>query len=323
MIKYRNLASELKTRINDRVGSYRGPVGRVFHIFNNTTRAAQAALVIGPHTGDEDGRAYAPSIYVQSSLTGVQGAIDNCTNGYGDVLLFEPGSHNSYAAITLNKTYVSLLGPAGASGPFSRQTNLRGFLSSADRTTDNVFGPVLNVTQGYYHLEGINFFAATNDSGAVNLDSTGTTHGGGMGVIRNCGFPPDTGIDVEYNGIQIKAAHFIEIDNCYFGGQSTGAISTIGGVSESVFIRNCIFHGCVYGLNLKYALNGGLLENCTFHTSASPGSQAMTYGITSAAGVTGDVTIVHCSGTMSAGDFVTQTGTVTVLGETAGYTVLT
>jgi hypothetical protein len=255
----------------------------------------------------------------------VQDAINNCADGYGDVLLFEPGSHNSYAAITLNKTFVTLLGPSSHNGPFSRQTNLRGFLSSADRTTDNVFGPVLNVTQGYYTLEGINFFAATNDSGAINLTAATTTHGGGMGVIRNCGFPPDTGIDVCYTGIQIRGSHFIEIDGCYFGGQANGGISTIpaAGVAENVFIRNTAFHGCTYGLNLKAALNGGLLENCTFFTSASPASQAMTYGITSAAGVTGDVTIIHCSGTMSAGDFVVQTGTVTVLGETAGYTVLT
>jgi hypothetical protein len=328
MIKFRNLAPELRDRVNDRVGAYRGPVGRVFYIFNSATRASQAALTIAPYTGDEDGRTYAPAIYVQGSTTGVQDAINNCANGYGDVLLFEPGSHNSYAAITLNKTHVSLLGPSSHNGPFSRQTLLRGFLSSADRTSDNVYGPVLKITQGYYRLEGLNFWASTNDSGAVRL-SDENTHGGGMGVIQSCGFPADYGVDNEYYGINITGSHYIEIADCFFGGQAAGGIAATAGVgnSEGVFIRNCLFQGCVYGLNIQAsAVYGWILDNCTFGTSSYPANQAMTSGILVGAGVgAGEVTISRCQGTLSAADFVTGAGAahLTVLGESGGYTVLT
>jgi len=278
--------------------------------------------VIEPYSGDEDGRGYAPAVFTQlgaTSITGITDALAYCTNRYGDVIVFEQGYYLVSAQVVMNKSNVSLLSRPGASGP--RQTVLFGGTTGWAVQT---WGAIFKMTVGYYHMEGLSLssYCATEPSILCD-DASGGGDYGGFGSFVNCHFPPEAGVDATKYGIGIKGANVITVDGCTFNGQKNAGIATIsGGVGYSIntTVKNSIFRGCTYGLEINTYVYGWIVDNCLFNTPSYPASQTMTAPINNNTGANGEITVANSFGSPAAVE--SGAGSCTIIGGTGGYTQL-
>lgn len=294
---------------------YIGPLSRVFIVCSNATKFAYLQKL---YPTDPDG---IPRVYLQNGTNnGINSAIANCRNGYGDTIMIEPGYYLVTTQIVLDKDHVNII----ARGDARIQTVLFGGTAAWGAWTSDL----LKITGGYYHIAGLGLYTYSDTNSAILLDDAGADGGGddgGFGQIINCTFSPEGGgVDSELFGIDIKGANNVDIIGCEFIGQKQGGIRFRSGVGNPINPRviDCKFTGCVSGIELASAVFNGIMQDCWVGTSAYPTGMSMTNGILD--GGTGEWSIINCTGSVTALNFVGGAEASTIIGDTSGgYTQLT
>lgn len=291
---------------------YLGPTGKLFVVCSSVAKFNEARTKLPPVKG-------VPVVYLQNATNnGVQNAIDNCRDGYGDVIMIEPGYHTVTTQIVLNKSRVTIM----ARNDGRINTVLYGEAAAGGAWTSDL----LKITSSYFKIIGLGLYTYSTTNSAILLDdAAGGAAYGGFGQILNCTFPPEGGgVDSELFGIDVKGANNVTIDGCYFMGQLQGGIRFRGGVGNPVnpIISNSRFIGCVSAVEVASAVYNGIMDGCYVGTATYPTGLTLTQGILSSGGA-GEFAIRNCHGSLSAANFVQGAGITTIGDTSGGYTQLT
>jgi len=285
-----------------------GPLGKVFVVVNT---AAKFAYLDQRYGTDPD--LSVPRVYLQNGTNnGIQNAITNCRNKYGDVILIEPGYYLVTTGITLAKDHITIMARNDA--------RIATVLYGGDTSYGDWTSDLLTITGSYYRVEGLGLYTYYNAGSAIVLNDAGDDGGGddgGFGQIVKCTFPPEGGgVGSEKYGIKIKGANNVTIDQCNFSGQLTAGIRFEGGVGNPInpIISNTIFNGCVAGVEVATSVFGGVMDNCHFTCATYPAAMAMTYGFTGSGG--GEFDVRNCTGPFAANALNNASG-ISILGTSA------
>ena len=222
-----------------------GPTGKVFFAVSNADSGGPYAEFINEFPVDRDG--------VSRVYSTIQGAIDACTGGRGDVVLVLPR-----------------LMAAGATDPTSWAETL---IIAASQSNVSLVGIPINRTQG--GLPQVK--KGSGSTALLTIRAPGC-------LIKNLGF---NGIDATGGGILLdddastKSAFGTTIENCHFKNCQGSAAATTGGAimwsaaggAWQVRIKDCIFYKNRAGIVMK-GTSGSIpqdvvIENCDFTSNVN------------------------------------------------------
>lgn len=300
------------TPISGGVYPYFGAQGKVFFVCSSAAKYAYTHALYPPVKG-------VTRVFLQDAThNGIQSAIDACRDGYGDVIMVEPGYFLVTTQIVLNKNRVSII----ARKPGRRNTVLFGGSASYGAWTSDL----LKITAGYFNIVGLSFYSYSTTNSAILCDDAGGGGDyGGFGQFIDCTFPPEGGgVGSEKYGVDVKGANNIDFINCEFIGQLSGGIRFRGGVGNPInpLVKECRFIGCVSGIEVASAVYNGVMDDCFVGTATYPAGMSITQGILSNGGG-GEWAIRKCHGSLTAANFVQGIGITTIGDTSGGYTQLT
>ena len=293
---------------------YLGAQGKLFMVCSSAAKYAYTRNLVGSYENGVE------IVYLQDAThNGIQGAIDACRAGYGDVIQLEPGYYTVATKINWNKSRVTM---------YARQDGqVNTVLYGSGLTGSNVMG----VTKGYFKFVGITFHVDSGATGAGTTadvlcdDAAGGGDNGGFGQFINCGFSPEgNGVGSSTYGVDIKGANNIDFINCYFVGLKTAGINVRGGVGNPINIRisNCKFIGTVTGVDINGVTYGMVIEDSMFFNATYPASMAMTNGVDTTGVAAGEIIVKRCVGDIAT--FEAGAGGISVLDAGAqGYVRIT
>jgi hypothetical protein len=203
-------------------------------------------------------------LYSDEAFANLQNAIDAATAG--DVVIRMPGTENPTAAITVDKTGLTIMAAVSGIAPYSGSEATFSTYPAASYTT----GPTV-IVENPCAIIGLEFVTRNttsgytddgSDSGAalVFVGEGGSTNGG-FSLIQDCRFVDWWGNDW---GIEFGAGAYNVVTGCYFEGYAAGILmrGTASNNPESNIVQGNVFKDCTYGIEHKA---GGTPHHFSYH----------------------------------------------------------